>query len=182
MDNLIKNLYGKLIKKELANKSLQRQKFAAANQGFYAQYRKSPLHIMKMERKEQQYHIHPPLYIEHELEELIWYKSDVHGSLYSSFFDEGQEVKTYEEEEQDLDATLNDDEIDDYYKQFIDFMQDQLHKKREMRSYRKRSRGKYQKEGTSSIEPHKPVDKGKGFVDPIIPRKKDSSYPNYYNP
>jgi len=34
--------------------------------------------------------------------------------LYSSFSDEGQELKTYEEDKEVLDATLDDDEVDDY--------------------------------------------------------------------
>lgn len=49
--------------------------------------------------------------------------------MYSCFFDEEKEVRTYEEEGDDLDATLNYGEMDDYCKKFTNFMQAQLHRK-----------------------------------------------------
>lgn len=89
----------------MENKHLKRKNFTATNQGFNPQYKWSPLHICD---------IHPPFYIEDELEELIPETSVLHGKLYSSFSNEGQEVRTYEEEDEALYAKLDDDEIDDY--------------------------------------------------------------------
>lgn len=65
---------------------------------------------------------------------------------------------------------MNDDEIDDYYKQFVDFMRAQLQKKYDLQSSRKTSRGKDKNEGTSSLEPPKLTNKGKGLLEPIIQR------------
>lgn len=102
--------------------------------------------------------------------------------MYSSFSDEEQEVKMYEEEGGDLDATLNHGEIDDYCKKFIDFIQARLQKKYDLWSSRKRSRGQDQNEGASSQEPHKPTNKEMGYLDPIIKKRKESSDPNYDKP
>lgn len=77
---------------------------------------------------------------------------------------------------------MNDDDIDDYCKQFTNFMQAPLSKKYNLQSSRKRSRGKDQNEGTSSLEPLKKNDKGKGLLEPIIQNNKGSLDPNYRKP
>lgn len=55
------------------------------------------------------------------MEDHIKDANEFHRNLYSSFSDEEQEVKVCEEEGDDLEATLNDGEIDDYCKKFVDF-------------------------------------------------------------
>lgn len=102
--------------------------------------------------------------------------------MYSFLSDEEQELRTYEKEEEELDEMLDDDDIDEYYKQFTDFIHAQLHKIYNLQSSRKRSRGKNQNEGTSSQEAPKLVDKGKGPSKMIIQNKKGSSHPKFHKP
>jgi len=56
------------------------------------------------------------------------------------FFDEEYEAETHLEGSYDLDAPLDDGEIENYSRQFADFMQAQLHMKYDLISYRKISR------------------------------------------
>lgn len=94
--------------------------------------------------------IDPPFYIEDDRDEKIQDTHEIQGNLYSSFLDEEQEIRTYEEEGHDIDVALNDGNIVDYCKQFSDFMQAQLHRKYGVLSSRKRSRGQDQNEDASS--------------------------------
>ena len=69
MNNMIKNLSNKLVKLELeAKNSPPHSKKMIPNCGFNTQYQKPPLQLLQHERKEQQDHIQPPLYLEGELE------------------------------------------------------------------------------------------------------------------
>lgn len=61
-------------------------------------------------------------------------------------------------------------------------MQAQLHKKYNLQSYRKRSRGKDQSQGTSSQVPPTPTDKGKGSLDQITQKNKDFIDSNHHKP
>ena len=69
MNKLIKNLSNKLVKLELeAKNSSPHPNQMIPNCGFNPQYRKPPLQLLQQERKEQQDHIQPPLYLEGEME------------------------------------------------------------------------------------------------------------------
>ena len=69
MNKLIKNLSTKMIKLELeAKNSPPCPNQMIPNRGFNPQYRKPPMQLLQWERKEQQDHIQPPLYLEGEVE------------------------------------------------------------------------------------------------------------------
>ena len=137
-----------MIKPELENKNIQQRNLQVTNPCLNPQYIRPPLQILQGEKKKQQDHTHHPLYIEDDMGEKIQDANKVQGNLYSSFSDKEQKLNVYEEEEEEIDATLNDDEVDVYSKWFIDIMQAQLHKKYYMWSSRQRSRGKGQNDGT----------------------------------
>jgi len=69
----------------------------------------------------------------------------------------------HEEEEDDFDATLNDDEMDEYCRKFSDFMMAWLQKRISLRLSINTSMGHDQNKGTSSKNPPKLADKGKGI-------------------
>lgn len=62
--------------------------------------------MMQKERKAQQDHVHPPLYLEDDLEEQILDANDIQGNVYSSFSNEEQELRLQEEEEHELVAMM----------------------------------------------------------------------------
>ena len=130
---MIKNISSKLVKLELeANNSSSRPPQAALNRVYNPQYKKPPLQILQRDRKEQQDHIQPPLYLEGQMDgptedipdgqddQYLAYSNgdEVESSLQES---EGVELSLQEEEEKTSDA--EDPDIDDYCKQFVDFMQ-----------------------------------------------------------
>lgn len=59
-----------------------------------------------------------------------------------------------------MDAPLEDDEIDSNCKQFVDFIQAQLHRKYDLNSSRKRPRGQHQNE--ENLHPSSPKSAKKG--------------------
>ena len=76
-------------------------------------------------------------------DQYLAYSNDdeVESSLQES---EGVELSLQEEEEKTSAAEIP--EIDDYCKQFVDFMQTQFHRKYDLRSSRKRTRTQEQEE------------------------------------
>ena len=69
MRKMIKKLSSKLVKLELEAKNSSSKPFQTApNRGFNPQYRKPPLQILQRDRKEQQDHIQPPLYLEGQMD------------------------------------------------------------------------------------------------------------------
>lgn len=95
---------------------------------------------MQRERKDKQDHIQPPLYLEYDPEEHAKETMEFYENHFSSLFEEEYEVEAHEEEGDDLNAPLDDGDIDNYCRQFIDFMQIQLYRKYDLRYYRKISR------------------------------------------
>jgi len=90
------------------------------------------------------------------------------------FSNEEYEVEAHEEWGDDLDAPLDDGEIDNYYRKFVNFMQAQLHRKYDLRSFRKGSRVQNQNEESSSSSPLKLVEKKMKPLDQTLPKKKES--------
>ena len=116
MCNVIKTLSDKLNRLELENKNFQRQ--TQYNKNFNPQYRRQPLQILQKERKYQN-QIQAPLYIEEGLGEEQ--PENQISTLYAVDEDElGIEGEEYVYDE--ADAIHNENEIDEYWKHFYDFM------------------------------------------------------------
>lgn len=127
---------------------------------------------MQKERNDQD-HIQAPLYIEANPDEIPEHSRD-HDDQISTLYaiDEyelGVEGEEYEYAK--TDAIYDENEIDEYWKQFSDFMQAKLHKKYDLRS-RKRSRRQedegeqqvpalLQKAAPQEPQPAKQLNKGK---------------------
>ena len=143
MNNLIKNISNKFIKLELkAKNSPRRPNQMIPNWGFNPQYRKPLPQLLQWDRSGQQDHIQPPLYWERELEGQF---EEVIDSQEDQFFthsddEEGELILQGEQEEKEVPP--DDQDIDSYCRQFVDFMQAQIHKKYDLRSSRTRTRGK----------------------------------------
>lgn len=73
-----------------------------------------------------------------------------------------------------MDARVNEEEIGDYCKQFVDFMQVQLHRRYDLISSRKRLREPDQEEGVSPQDTFIAPEKGNGKLDPDTPKVKYS--------
>lgn len=93
---------------------------------------------MQREIKEQQDHSQPLFYLEDDPEEHVEETMEGQENQFSPFSNEEYEVETHEEGGEDLDAPLDDGEIDNYYRKFSNFMQAQLHRKSDLRSSKKR--------------------------------------------
>ena len=121
MSNVIKTLLDKLNKLELENKNSQRQ--TQCNKNFNPQYRRQPLQILQKERKDQD-QIQAPLYIKvdpgEELEHPRDHEDQI-STLYVVDEDElGVEGEEYEYAETDI--IYDENKIDEYWKQFSDFI------------------------------------------------------------
>lgn len=140
-----------MIKLELEKKNSQRQ--VQKNKGFNPQYRRQPLQILQKERKDQD-QVQAPLYLEVDLGEASEEYSKYHDDHISTMYAGDEDELGIEEEEEyaETDVTFDGNEIDEYWKQFTNFMQVELHKKYELRS-RKRSRVQ-ENEGEQQV-PHK---------------------------
>ena len=99
---------------------------------------------------------------------------------------EGVELSLLQEEGEKT-SVVEDPEIDDYRKQFLDFMQAQFHRKYDLRSSRKRTRTQEQEEKMPQKETvvQKVGDKGKRLIteplhsnDSILSSSKLASNPN----
>jgi len=131
--NIIKTMSDKLNRLELENKNSRRQ--TQFNKNFNPQFRRQPLQILQKERKDQN-QIQARLYIEADPGEQQ--SEDQISTLYAVDEDElGIEGEEYVYDEADVIHDGN--EIDEYWKQFSNFMQAKLHNKYDLRS-RKRSR------------------------------------------
>lgn len=126
----------------MENKNPPRQSHPSPNRNFNPQYRIPPLQLLQRERNELQDHIQPPLYLEEDPKEHVEETIEVQENPFFSLSDEEHEIKAHEEEGDDLDAPLDDGEVNNYCIQFDDFMQALLHKKYELQSSRKISRRK----------------------------------------
>ena len=122
MCNVIKNLSDKLNKLELENKNSQRQ--TQYNKNFNPQYIRQPLQILQKERKYQD-HIQAPLYIQADPGEVLEHPRD-HGDQISTLYEVDEDELGVEGEEYEYvetDAIYDENKIDEYWKQFYNFMQ-----------------------------------------------------------
>lgn len=104
MDNLIRNLSKKLIKLELENKNRSWQSQPSPNRNFNPQYRRPPLQHLQWERRDEEDHIQPPLYLEDDPEENIEETIEVQENQFSSLLKGENEIKTNGGEVDDLEA------------------------------------------------------------------------------
>ena len=76
--------------------------------------------------------------------------TDSQENQFLTYFDdvEGELILQGEQEEKEI--PLKDQDIDNYCRRFVDFTWAQLHKKYDIRSFRKRTRGQEQDEGLIS--------------------------------
>lgn len=74
------------------------------------------------------------MYLEHDPKENIEETIEVQENNLSSLWEGEKEIESNEGEWDDLEAPLDDDEIDSYCKKFVDFMQAQLHRKYDLKS------------------------------------------------
>lgn len=134
MIKVIKSLSNKLVKLEIDNK-----KPAQQNRGvFNPQFRKQPLQILQRERKDQD-QVQAPLYIEaapsRSVDDNEKEDEDQISAVYMEDGESEEEIeKEYEEESKETDISFVQEEMDDYCKQFTNFMQSELHKKYDLRS------------------------------------------------
>ena len=132
MNKMIKNLSRKLVKLEMEAKNSSSKNFQnAPNRGFNPQYRKPPLQIMQRGQKEQQDQVPHPLYLEGQVEgstEDNAYEQEEAYLAFSKNYDvectvHGSEEVEVAHTEVKANEDTEDIDIDDYCKQFVDFMQ-----------------------------------------------------------
>ena len=133
MKKVIKNLSNKLLKMELENKNSQR--LAQQNRGvFNPQFRKQPLQILERERKDQD-QVQAPLYIEATPSQSTEDdQREVEDQISTMYMKEDDEEEECEEEYTEGEVSFDQEEMDDYCRQFIDFMQVEFHIKDDLRS------------------------------------------------
>ena len=150
----------------------------APNRGFNPQYRKPPLQILQRGQKEQKDQVPHPLYLEGQVEaspEDSAYEQEEACPVFSD--NDDIECPVQESEEGELQANseirnnkdTEEHEIDDYCKQFVDFMQAQFNRRYDLRSSRKRTRTQDEEEDTpqksasaqKEVNTQKPPEKGK---------------------
>ena len=161
MNKMIKNLSSKLTKLEMETKNSPSKNFQNdPNRGYNPQNRKPPLQILQRERKEQPNQVPHPLYLEGQVDcptEDVTYEGEEAYLAYASSDEvecplhavEAGEVSAQEK----ADESTEDPEINDYCKQFVDFMQAKFNKKYDLRSSRKRTCTQDEEEDT----PQKPA-------------------------
>lgn len=84
------------------------------------------------------------------------------GNMYSSFYQEEHENMAHQDTSHDSEEKTKEEDINEYCKQFADFMQAQLHQRYDLRYWGKRSREPKEQEGTSPQDIPLVTDKGKG--------------------
>lgn len=70
------------------------------------------MQLLQRERKYQHDHIHPPLYLEDDPKEIVEETIEVQENQLSSLSEGEDEIEAHDGEGDDLDAPLDDDEID----------------------------------------------------------------------
>ena len=106
---------------------------------FNPQFRKKPLQILQRERK-YQHQVQAPFYIEETPSQSAEDdQREVEDQISAMYIKEYEEEEECEEEYIKAEVSFDQEEMDDYCRQFTDFMQADLHNKYDLRS-RKRSR------------------------------------------
>ena len=132
MTKVIKNLSNKLVNMELENKNSQRP--TQQNKGVYnPQFRNQPLQILQRERKDQD-QVQAPLHIEATPSQSTEDdQREVKDQIYAIYMKEDEEEEESEEEYTKVEVSFDQEEMDDYCRQFTNFMQAELHKKYDLR-------------------------------------------------
>ena len=104
---------------------------------FNPQFRKQPLQILQRERRDQD-QVQAPLYIEETPSQSADDDQKEDEEKISAIYMEGDAKEEFERECEveckEANISFDQEEMDDYCKQFTDFMQAELHKKYDLRS------------------------------------------------